>query len=1044
MAMRCQSCGSANTKGSKFCSSCGARLKQSTKGRCPECGTFNSLRNVFCDECGARLAPAAPGLDDRIGEGSVRGLSLPRREPTPDEDSPDWLAELRSTFTEPSREETDKLQAAAPLTEGGASPVESPPPPADDDMPGWLRDISQPSDVADTSVEPGASPAVPGVGAGEVPTWLQEALEKPDSASDSRPVDDTGSPHLDADELPDWMADLSPETDQDTESEPGDLPSWLQEAGPQDTPSDIPSAADEEGAPEPGELPDRLQEAKPLETPPDPQPTAAADEGADIEPAELLDWLREVAPKETSPELAPEAGMGVEIEPGELPDWLQETLAADDTAIEPDELPDWLAKITPEETAPELEVAADEDTEIEPDELPDWLEKITPEAEETAPAAEDAETESGELPAWLDKIAPQETQPDVPQATDEEPEIEPGELPAWLEESEYDDASPDSPAPLIPDADRPDGEPEKPAPPASTIPSQADTLTDWLGATAPLADSQLAPTQPMAGTGPLVPPELPDWLAAVDDSAATGLPEWLVEDDDESIPPAADSALPTPGLAQEALPAPPDAAPPEEEADSLPSWLSQTEADFSPIDEARALKPIAMIDEPSIAGGEARVAPAGLPDWLASLDSLAELEELAEETAPEMPDRLPADGEAPPVEPELPQAAIPEWLQALKPKELVDDVTGAGGAAGLEPAETDGLLQGVRGALVAEAIVSAPPATRAPTRLAVTEQQQAHTKALEQIIRPGLAPKPPSTAALPAWERLERAAIPIIVFLAILLPTFLGGSPLTAGDASAVPPPGITDTFNLIERMPDSALAVVAFDYSPAEAGELEPLSSVLVRHLMSRGARILAVSTTPTGSEIAQGVLDKLSDDYGYVYGTDYLNLGYVPGGAAGLQAFAATPWRLFSGADYLGITRASRAAQAASSLTDSLADADLILIVTAARDDLAAWIEQVGRLPDMEKVGMAAGVSAGLEPWVRPYYQSDAPQLSGLVSGIPGASQYEFLINQQYSLRQSHAATNVRDGQTVGLAAVSLMIAAGLVWGTASSLIDRRRGNG
>jgi hypothetical protein len=548
----------------------------------------------------------------------------------------------------------------------------------------------------------------------------------------------------------------------------------------------------------------------------------------------------------------------------------------------------------------------------------------------------------------------------------------------------------------------------------------------------------------MAGTGPLVPPELPDWLAAVSDSAATGLPEWLVEDDDESIPPAADSALPTPGLAQEARPAPADAAPPEEEADSLPSWLSQTGADFSPIDEAHALRPTAKIGELSIAGGETRVAAAGLPDWLASLDSLAELEELAEDAAPETPDRPPADSRDAPVEPELAQAAIPEWLQALKPKELVEGVTGAGRAAGFELVETDGVLQGVRGALAAEAIVSAPPATRTPSRLAVTEQQQVHTRTLEQIVRPGLAPKPPSTTARPVWERLERAVIPIVVFLAILWPTVLGGSPLTDGDAAAILPPGVSDTFNLIELMPDSALAVVAFDYSPAEAGELEPLSSVLVRHLMSRGARILATSTTPTGSEIAQGVLDKLNDDYGYVYGTDYLNLGYVPGGAAGLQAFAATPWRLFSGADYLRTTRASRAAPAASSLTDSLADANLILIVTAARDDLAAWIEQVGRLPDMEKVGMAAGVSAGLEPWARPYYQSDSRQLSGLVSGIPGASQYELLINQQYSLRQSHAATDVRDGQMVGLAAVSLVIAAGLVWGTASALIDRGRGNG
>lgn len=62
----CPVCNAANTPGTKFCCSCGARLEvlaASAGAACPSCGAANAAGTKFCCECGAKLeipAPAEP------------------------------------------------------------------------------------------------------------------------------------------------------------------------------------------------------------------------------------------------------------------------------------------------------------------------------------------------------------------------------------------------------------------------------------------------------------------------------------------------------------------------------------------------------------------------------------------------------------------------------------------------------------------------------------------------------------------------------------------------------------------------------------------------------------------------------------------------------------------------------------------------------------------------------------------------------------------------------------------------------------------------
>lgn len=300
-----------------------------------------------------------------------------------------------------------------------------------------------------------------------------------------------------------------------------------------------------------------------------------------------------------------------------------------------------------------------------------------------------------------------------------------------------------------------------------------------------------------------------------------------------------------------------------------------------------------------------------------------------------------------------------------------------------------------------------------------------------------------------AW--MERLVIPLLIIVAVLFPVAatlfpeLGGNPLQDYMGERVGSQKVVDTFDLIDgSTSESTLVIVAFDYSPAKAGELDPIATAMLRHMADKGARILAVSTTPTGSELAHGVLEQVILDQDAQYGESYLNLGYIPGGATGLRAFATDPWGMFSGSDYLGKVNPASSAPAAAGLGPSLASAELLLILTGERDDLLGWIEQVGRPDETEAIKMVAGLSASLEPWAKPYYASASGQLEGLVSGVPDAAQYEGLVNQDSGAEESDDATTLQDSQVLGLGVIILVVAFGLILGTGQGLVNRRRADG
>jgi hypothetical protein len=366
-----------------------------------------------------------------------------------------------------------------------------------------------------------------------------------------------------------------------------------------------------------------------------------------------------------------------------------------------------------------------------------------------------------------------------------------------------------------------------------------------------------------------------------------------------------------------------------------PPWLKKLEAEP---DEEAPLKP----EE-----GE-------FPEWL---EVPPDFEQMLAEAAVAAEEEEVAPGE------------IPSWLHALRP----EGEEGVGGTPeSMGPAETTGLLKGIRGTLGIEPVVAIPRrATPVPTLVASGVSQE------RAEIFGALAREPARVGAeVTGPRRVEglmastgRWIMYLILMAGVAIPILWGGRwveadlPMTAAT---------TSMYEVVEALPPGALVLVSHDYDPGAAGEMIPQAEAVLRHLMERQARLINVSLTPEGARLSQRAVEQVAEEFWYEEGEDYIILGYTPGVEAApravVEGLRSDQWREFVGDGQ---------------------DISLVVDLAGTPEYLRLWLEQV-QAP--YGVPMVAGVSATADPYARPYYGSgDQQQLMGLMTGLVGAAEYE-----------------------------------------------------
>jgi len=784
-------------------------------------------------------------------------------------------------------------------------------------------------------------------------------------------------------DIPEWLRALRPDPGFESvpENEPEELPDWLatdnKESSAEQTSSSSSTSTDwmtslrEESIQGKGELQATSQ---------------ASGEGVAQEPAkadEIPDWLTG---------MRSESGDAFEAEGVE--ESSVHPFAPDET---PESDPEWLKRIsTPAEESPEESVSQKDEADFltglrEQGERPIDIEP----AEEAQPSLE----EPNNLPDWLSDVgSTQETgQPEgtqdwlASQAPATEEVLAPEDnVPTWL--AEYDETpqaveSPTSPVELGTKSLEPGAEVEAvPAPPPSTGVAQ-ETSPDWL---AGLASSKAVETSEGGVTKETPAMDVPDWLKSF--AAASVVENVFSPETPGQAPDTTLDWLETQGEAT--------------------AFQEESQAEATPSTEPEAVAPFTLEEE----GLPLPLDQGDIPEWLGEPPG----EEISSMSG------------APPTEQgsDLAEAELPTWLSAMRPVEMAAPEAPVFEESD-KPLEGSGPLAGLRSVLPGEYEVGKiKPPPSYTVKLQVSETQQAHASLVESLVKSEGEVGKVSARKVSGHQILIVVGIFALLLLAILWPVFTGsqdvGLPAYA--------PETVDTSSLVSSLPAKAPVLLAVDYEPGLAGEMEATANGVIDQLMLKGAYLTMVSTSPNGPAQAEKLIQSVDLNSGHTYQdiSQYANLGYVPGGAAGLRSFAESPKRIMPYALNASGDQSVWDVPPLSSV-NSLADFDMVAVITENPYTARTWIEQVQ--PLLGKTPLIMVLSAQAEPVVRPYYEGLPRQVQGFVAGLAGGAAYENMTGRLSTARKYW------DAYSLGISVIAAILIIGGLVNLVLALISKQK---
>jgi len=230
-------------------------------------------------------------------------------------------------------------------------------------------------------------------------------------------------------------------------------------------------------------------------------------------------------------------------------------------------------------------------------------------------------------------------------------------------------------------------------------------------------------------------------------------------------------------------------------------------------------------------------------------------------------------------------------------------------------------------------------------------------------------------------DTLDRRWIYLLVAISVIVPFIL---PVKL---PVYVTPETQQLYDAVENLPDSSIVMLTFDYYPSTIAETEPMSRVALHHLFRKNIRIVTVTTVPLGGpSMAEQVTREMAEQYGKVYGVDFVNLGYKANYVAVLKGMGSSIEAIYP-TDNLSTPLSELPLMNEVKNYD---DIDFIFVV-ADNGIVDYWISIVNALYGTP---VGCGVTAVMAP--KFYAFISAGQMTGLLGGMKGAAEYELLLGQ------------------------------------------------
>lgn len=233
------------------------------------------------------------------------------------------------------------------------------------------------------------------------------------------------------------------------------------------------------------------------------------------------------------------------------------------------------------------------------------------------------------------------------------------------------------------------------------------------------------------------------------------------------------------------------------------------------------------------------------------------------------------------------------------------------------------------------------------------------------------------------WQKMTaipREVIMALVLLAIIVPAMNPlGLPLMVGSMSEA-------WYDTVDSLPADSVILFDIGYGSGGYPSLGPGNIAAFHQMFEKDLKIVIMATSLEGTLMYPLIMDSVlpEQNYGAVYGEDYVFIGYIAGSQTAMAGVLGDLKSLVTN-DYQGT------AISTFSLMDNVGGADdfaLVAYVTTAGETAEGWVYQASSQYNVVVLG---GCLSMMTTSIKPYY--DSGQIAGIMDGIKGAADLEFL---------------------------------------------------
>lgn len=263
-----------------------------------------------------------------------------------------------------------------------------------------------------------------------------------------------------------------------------------------------------------------------------------------------------------------------------------------------------------------------------------------------------------------------------------------------------------------------------------------------------------------------------------------------------------------------------------------------------------------------------------------------------------------------------------------------------------------------------------------------------------------------------ALAKIDRKIIFIVLAVVIIVPLLrpLGIISRASRRAEAV--------FNAVEAIPAGKPLMISIDFDPGSQAELYPMLNSILRHSFARDVKVIVLGLWLTGMGLGEQALTTVSQEYNKVYGEDYVFLGWRSGVLPVILGMGEDIKRTFP-TDYYG-----RSLDSLPMMNNIKNYRDIPFFITLSAGDpgLNTWLSYA-----QARYGLKMGVGSTAVSAADAYPYLQTGQLTGLLGGMKGASEYEFLVREKGYSQALTPASQAMDSQSLAHLLILILIVLG-----------------